>query len=112
MVAGGGPGSVTLTATAGCYWVANSDSAWLTVNTGSSSGQGTATVQFTVAANGSTSSRVGILTINGLTYTVTQAGNCSYTISPLSKTFTNTVGGTNQTVTVTAAAGCTTTTLP
>ena len=102
---GGGAGSVTLTTTSDCYWVANSNAAWITVNAGSTNGQGPATIQFTVAAN-SGSSRVGTLTINGHTYTVTQAGWAAvYSVSPLRKSFTNS-SASGQTVSVTTTAGC------
>ena len=59
---------------ADCYWNASSNANWITLNAGSTSGLGPATLQFTVAANASTSSRDGTLTITGQTYTVTQAG--------------------------------------
>ncbi|HEV2884758.1 MAG TPA: M36 family metallopeptidase [Pyrinomonadaceae bacterium] len=71
---GGGTGSVTVTAPAGCAWTAVSNATFLTITSGSS-GSGNGTVNYTVASNsGSTNSRNGTLTIAGLTFTVTQAG--------------------------------------
>ncbi|HEX8492025.1 MAG TPA: M36 family metallopeptidase [Pyrinomonadaceae bacterium] len=71
--AGGGTGSVSVTAGAGCSWTAVSNATFITI-TGGSSGSGNGTVTYSVAANGSTSQRTGTLTIAGRTFTVTQAG--------------------------------------
>ena len=71
--AGGGSGSVTVTAGTGCAWTAVSNSGFITITSGSS-GSGNGTVNYSVAANGSTSSRSGTMTIAGLTFTVNQAG--------------------------------------
>jgi hypothetical protein len=68
---GGGPGSVTVTSTAGCAWTAASNVPWITV-TGGSPGSGDGTVQFTVDANGTGAPRVGTLTIAGQPYTINQ----------------------------------------
>jgi hypothetical protein len=72
---GGGPGSITVTASAGCPWTAVSNSPeWLTI-TSATTGSGSAIVQFTVAANASGTARIGTITIVGQTFTVTQAGS-------------------------------------
>src|SRR5262249_42427138 len=68
-----GAANVTLTTGADCNWVARSNANWITVNAGSTNGVGSANLQFSVAANTSTSQRVGTLTITGQTYTVTQS---------------------------------------
>ncbi len=78
--AAGGPGSVAVTAGAGCAWTAVSNVDWITVDSGSESGTGNGTVYYTVAANPGTASREGTLTIAGETFTVTEAG---FTISSL-----------------------------
>jgi hypothetical protein len=100
---GGGSGTVTLTTSlAGCPWGASSNVGWITV---SASGNGNATINYTVAANSSTSSRTGLITIGGQTLTVTQAGtSCTYSLSSTSASFP-TAGG-SGTVNVTATAGC------
>jgi YVTN family beta-propeller protein len=68
----GGTGSVTVTAGAGCNWMAGSnDSSWISITAGSS-GSGGGTVTFSVAANQGTA-RSGTMTIAGLTFTVTQS---------------------------------------
>ena len=71
--AGGGSGSVTVTAGTGCAWTAVSNSGFITITSGSS-GSGNGTVNYSVAANTGSSSRSGTMTIAGLTFTVNQAG--------------------------------------
>jgi Zn-dependent metalloprotease len=71
--AAGGTGSVIVTTSAGCNWTAVSNSAFITVTSGSS-GSGSGTVQYSVAANTATTSRSGSITIAGITFNVTQAG--------------------------------------
>jgi hypothetical protein len=69
----GGPGSVSITASApSCSWNAAANAAWLTL-TGAVSGAGNGTVSFTAAANAG-SDRTGTLTIAGQTFTVTEHG--------------------------------------
>ena len=80
--AAGGSGSVTVSTTAGCDWTAVSNSSFITVTSGAS-GSGSGTVSYSVAANTSSLSRNGSLTIAGLTHTVSQAapgGGCANTI--------------------------------
>jgi hypothetical protein len=102
---GGGAGSVNLTAGAGCAWTAVSNESWITITSGSS-GTGNGTVNYSVAANASLNSRVGMMTIAGQTFTITQAGasSCSYTLSHTGQTFPK--GGGTSSLRVTAPAGC------
>ena len=81
--AAGGAATVAVTANAGsCAWTAASNAPWITITAGAS-GSGSGTVDYTVAANTSTTGRTGTMTIAGQTMTVTQAGApCSYAISP------------------------------
>ena len=77
--------TVGVNAGSGCAWNASSDSAWLTITSGSS-GSGAGSVGYSVAANSTTSQRVGRLTIAGATFTFTQAGAaCGYSLSPTSR---------------------------
>ncbi|MDT7604876.1 MAG: hypothetical protein QOF61_2873, partial [Acidobacteriota bacterium] len=71
--AGGGTGSVSVTAGAGCTWSALSNAAFITITSGTP-GTGSGTINYSVAANTATTSRTGTMTIAGLTFTVTQAG--------------------------------------
>ena len=73
--ASAGTGSVNFATTpAGALWVASSDASWLTL--GASSGIGAGTLNFSYTANPSNNGfgRTAVITINGLPYTVTQAG--------------------------------------
>ena len=70
-VAGSGTSSVTTTA--GCSWTAVSNAAWITITSGTS-GTGSGTVYYSVAAN-SGGPRTGTLTIAGQTVTITQQGS-------------------------------------
>ena len=74
-----------VTALAGCAWTGvSNNTSWLTVTSGAS-GSGGGTVAFSAAANSSTSSRSGTLTIAGQSFSVTQPGvACTYAISPTS----------------------------
>ncbi|MBF0338966.1 MAG: SBBP repeat-containing protein, partial [Nitrospirae bacterium] len=101
----GGNDSVTVTANTGCTWTAVSNVSWITVTSGSS-GSGNGTVGYTVAANTSTSSRIGTITIAGQTFTVTQDGvvPCTYTLTPTSKQFLSPGG--NGSVNITTTNDC------
>ncbi|MDQ3349019.1 MAG: hypothetical protein M3545_13750, partial [Acidobacteriota bacterium] len=77
---GGGAASVGVTSAAGCAWTAASNAGWITL-TGGSSGTGSGTVSFSVAAH-TGARRSGTLTIAGHAFTVTQAESCSYAVTP------------------------------
>jgi hypothetical protein len=102
-VAAGGTGSVTVTSAAGCAWQASSAVSWMSI-TGGTSGSGTGPVSYSVAANPTTQSRQGVLTVAGQAVTVTQAAGCGYNISPASASVTAAAGSGN--VNVTAGSGC------
>jgi len=75
VAASGGTGSVTVTASvATATWTAVSNATSFLTITAGASGTGNGTVSYSVAANNTFSSRMGTLTIAGLTFTVTQAG--------------------------------------
>ena len=78
--AAGGSGTFSVTAESGCAWSATSDAAWLTI-TGSASGTGNGSVAWSAAANAG-AARSGTLTVNGRTFTVNQAGGCTFTVAP------------------------------
>jgi len=71
--ASGGTGSVSVSAAAGCAWTATSGVAWISITSGAS-GTGNGTVAYRVAANATTASRTGTLTIAGRTFTLSQPG--------------------------------------
>ena len=72
-----GPGrdgaSVQVAAASECRWSATSHAPWLRITSGGT-GRGAGRVHYTVAANPSRAVRTGTLTIDGWTFTVTQAG--------------------------------------
>ena len=98
----GGQGSFNVQTSGGCAWSANKDADWLTIVSGAS-GSGGGTVTFSATAN-TGPARSATITAAGQTFTVTQAGGCSY---GLSSTGTNLPGGGGTgTVGVTSGSGC------
>jgi len=71
-----GNGTVQLAAPSpNATWTASSNASWLAVSPGSTSGTGSAVIQYVYAANPNSAPQTGTLTIAGLTFTVTQAGS-------------------------------------
>ncbi len=68
--------SVQVEAASDCRWSATSTAQWIHITSGGM-GSGSGSVRYTVAANPSRAVRTGRLTIDGWTFTVTQAGNDS-----------------------------------
>lgn len=87
----------------GCSWTATTLESWIVI-TSMSNG----TVTLNVVANAATSSRTGVVTVQGQTFTVTQAAapapDCSYSVTPSAFSFTA-AGGSGQ-VDVLTGAGC------
>lgn len=100
----GGNGSVTVTTSSSCTWTATTTDSWITITSGST-GTGNGTVSYTVANNPGSSQRTGTITIAGQTHTVAQSGNtsCTFTVSPLSQTFTSAAGTGSVSVTTTGS---------
>jgi hypothetical protein len=99
----GGNGSVNVTSGAGCTWTAVSNVPWITITSGSN-GSGNGTVSFSVAPNTGIE-RSGTITIAGQTFTVNQAGGCTYSLSATSASIAP-AGGTGS-VSVMTGTGCT-----
>lgn len=75
MRVGPGSGGSTLivnSATPTCAWTARSNDAWLKVAAATATGAGPGRISYTYDANVTTSSRVATLTVNALTFTLTQ----------------------------------------
>ncbi|MBF8277512.1 MAG: hypothetical protein HW390_2585 [Candidatus Brocadiaceae bacterium] len=103
----GGTGSVGVYASSSnCTWTAVSNVAWITVTSGGS-GTGNGTVAYSVLAN-TGSARTGTMTIAARTFTITQDSgiSCTYTISPISKSFSNS-GGTGSVGVTASSSSCT-----
>jgi hypothetical protein len=97
-------GNVTVTASnATCAWTAVSNASWITVTSGASSA-GSGSVEYSVAANTTSSSRTGTMTIAGNTFTVTQSSSCSSTLSPTSASVGASAG--TGSLTVNASRSC------
>jgi hypothetical protein len=78
----GGSGQISVPASSTCSWTAASDATWLTVTSGSS-GTGTGTVGYSVAANTGSDLRSATITVGGQTFVVTEAGTSA--VSTVSK---------------------------
>ncbi len=101
-VATSGTGSISVTAGNGCTWTAVSNQAWLAITSGAS-GTGSGNVTFAVAANPGVA-RSATITVNGLTFTLTQASGCAYGATISGQTFSSQAS--LGTVAVTTTAGC------
>lgn len=101
--AAGGSITIAVTAPDGCPWSANPREPWLNVSP--RSGEGSASLQVTVAANSGTD-RQGAIDVGGLVFTVSQdaAAPCVFAIAPTSASI-GTFGGTG-TVSVTTRTDC------
>jgi hypothetical protein len=76
-----GTGSAAITASSSsCAWTAASNAAWITVTSGSS-GTGSGTTNYSIAANTGSNSRTGVLTIAGQTITISQNAPKQYTLT-------------------------------
>ena len=99
--AAGGNTTVSVTTTAGCPWMADSNVPWMTVSP--TEGTGASSVSIRVSAlNGP--SREGTAVIAGQLFSVTQSSGCSFQVEPT----THSVGapGGMETVSVRSVAGC------
>lgn len=96
----GGSGTVSLTTNSTCRWTARSNASWIQITTGTS-GTGSKTVSYTVAANTGTTVRNGTITIAGKNYTVTQD---MYSIKSIVLNPSSVVGGQTLVGTITLNA--------
>lgn len=99
-------GSVSLTASSGsCPWTVASGAPWLSV-TSATSGTGSATVSYSVAANPALTARSGALTIADQTVTISQdAATCAFSLSPTSAAL-NSLANTGAVSVTATPAGC------
>ncbi len=96
--AGGGTGTVPVTAGTGCTWTATSSATFVTISSGAS-GTGSGTVSFTVAAN-TGAARTATLAVAGTSFTISQsaAGGGGTPGSFSAPTATSPIGGQQITV--------------
>src|ERR1039457_1389444 len=64
-------------------WTATSNASWLQIAPGSTTGVGSALIQFSYSANLNPGAQTGTLTIAGLAFTVTQAGASYVPVTPV-----------------------------
>jgi hypothetical protein len=97
---------ILLTVGPGCSWTATSNVPWMTIES-AASGSGNAAIVYHKTANTSTSTRVGTLTIAGLTYTVTQRGVAASCTALIGNGNINLgASGDGDQISVEIAAGC------
>jgi len=99
--------SITVLTQSSCAWTAYSQSDWIMITSGASN-TGPGTVTYAVSSNSSFTPRTGTLNIAGQSFTVSQEARdiqCSYTITPTSKTFDYDNG--IDSITVFTQSGCT-----
>ncbi|HKP87917.1 MAG TPA: BACON domain-containing carbohydrate-binding protein [Blastocatellia bacterium] len=104
--ASGGSGSVSLSAAGGCGWTAASNDGWIIV-TSEDNGAGPTTVTYEVRENFTGSPRTGTMTVAGQTFLIIQDGgldDCTYTITPASRSLSS--GGGAGNISVTAEDRC------
>src|SRR5215208_4265376 len=101
--AAGGAGVITVTAERECVWSARAQASWITLS--GSSGQGTARVNYTVAANPNGAPRRGQVIVSEQSLDIVQlAAACRYQVAP--STLSRDTSGGEATVNVTAPGGC------
>jgi hypothetical protein len=71
IAAGGGNGTVAVTAPTGCAWTASSNASWISI-VSQVNGSGNGGITYSAAPNNSTAARTGTLVVAGQTFTVNQ----------------------------------------
>src|SRR5262249_43220182 len=101
----GGTGTFDVTAPSGCAWTVDPGPNWVSVTSGGT-GNGNGTVNLSIAANSTTSSRSAGVQVGGQTFTVTEAGvPCSFSLSANNPGQPAAGGG--GSVDISTAPGCT-----
>ena len=102
--ADGGSNSTNVDSPDGCTWSASSSENWIAISS-VTSGSGTGSVSFTVAANDTIQSRSGTITVEGQVLSITQAGiECTYSLSSSSASFDSDAG--SGSIDLTSPTGC------
>jgi hypothetical protein len=100
---GGGTGSVSIATQPECAWDASTNVAWIS-GLSPAAGQGTAALSFRVAANSGSSSREGMIAVNGEQARVSQRAPCRYDLAPSSQSISS--GGGTASVTIATSTDC------
>lgn len=95
----GGNGSISVSTTSSCAWMAATTDSWITITQGRN-GMGSGTVYYSVAENTANAARTGYIVIAGTTFRIDQEGVpvCNYTLSSTSENYTATGGSGSFTV--------------
>ena len=102
--AGGADATVNVDTTRDCIWSASTSTSWITLG-GTTTGQGSGSVDARIAANPSPVGRSGAVSVNGLSVAISQAAApCTYSVAPANAAI-NPAGG-SVTVQVGTIAGC------
>jgi hypothetical protein len=102
--ASGGSGTVTISTSRDCTWTVATSTSWVTLS-GDRSGQGEASIEYTVAANPVPSARSGAIVVGSNTVEFSQApAPCRYTLSRTRDTIGP--GGGSLSVDVATLTGC------
>jgi len=100
--AGGGTGTASVTAGAGCSWSATSGADWVTLS-GASQGSGPGSFTYTVAASSAANDRQTTIGVASASATISQTA-CAITVAPTAITVGN--GSEQASVAVTASGAC------
>ncbi len=97
-------GTLILTTSNGCPWQILNTNAWINFTTGLS-GTGSNLLSYAVEANPSTNARVGVVLVDGQSFTLTQNGaSCDYAVAPDSRN--HGYGAASNFITVSVSADC------
>lgn len=106
----GGLGSITVTTTTGCQWLASAAPAWLILNGGNTGsgnpGSGSTTVSYTILPNTTPSVRSATFWIAGQAVSITQAAGASCSYAFASASTSPPAGGSAGSVVMNTGAGC------
>src|SRR4051794_7121248 len=102
--ANGGPGALTIATSRDCTWSVATEANWVSI-TGERSGQGEASIPYTVAPNPVPTARTGAIAVGSQTVAVTQApAPCVFSLSRAGDAVS--ADGGTLSVTVTTLTGC------
>jgi sugar lactone lactonase YvrE len=86
---GGGSRRITISTASGCNWTATTSATWISITAGAS-GSGNGSVEYTVAANPTSTARTGTISVAGRSVSVSQAGASAVSSLTVISTFAGT----------------------
>jgi hypothetical protein len=101
---GAASNSFDVTTASGCPWGVGNTNTWITL-TSVSNGTASDTVGYTITDNTNMTDRIGVLTVDGQTFTITQrAAVCVFDLTPTTRS--HGYGATTGSISVATTAGC------